>query len=315
MTDKQQYKLLCELHPDVPLFAQYWYMECVCKGKEWNVILIRDGEGQIVASMPYLLVNKYGMRAVMQPVLSQTNGVWIADADHRSQEEKTNICNAIIQKISELRLKWFFQNFDSRFDCFDPFLNAGFRLSQRNTYVIEDIGDLQAVFAAFSAAKQRHIRKAERNGLKVDWQMQPGEFYDFHSQTLMQRGKVNHNSREVEVGLCQSALALGKGVIARITDTDGRTHAALFVVWHSDTAYYLIPATDERYKASGASTLVVWETLKYLQGKVRRFDFEGSMIESVAHSYRQFGTAEVHYFQVEKISSVFVKLWKLIHCK
>ena len=53
MTPKEQYRILCEQETTIPLFLQYWWMEAVCMGKQWDVMLCTRN-GEIVAAMPYV---------------------------------------------------------------------------------------------------------------------------------------------------------------------------------------------------------------------------------------------------------------------
>ena len=71
-------------------------------------------------------------------------------------------------------------------------------------------------------------------------------------------------------------------------------------MWDNNSAYYLIPATDVRFRSSGASTLIVYEAIRYVQEKCISFDFEGSMSENIENSYKQFGTKQIPYHQIKK---------------
>ncbi len=315
MTNKEEYKLFCEQHPEMPLSAQYWWMNILCKNKEWDVIIIRNDQQEIIATLPYLLVRKMGMKIILQPTLSQTNGIWFANESSLSVEEKEKICSAILYQLKQLHLQWYCQFYDHRFETIQPFESAGYQVTRRRTYVIEDLSDLDHVFSTFTSSKQRHIRKAYRNGLKVDWDMSATAFYTFHTESLLQRGKKNTNSQEVEVSLCEEAMNRGQGAILRVKDAEGNTHAALFIAWNSEAGYYMIPATDFNYKASGASTLVVWEAIKFLQDKTKTFDFEGSMDPAIANSYRQYGTKEIGYPCIEKTNSILIRLWKRLKAR
>ena len=66
MSDKETYKKLCETEGStIPLFLQYWWMETVCKGKEWDVALVKEPDGTIAAAMPYLWGKRYGMHYLL----------------------------------------------------------------------------------------------------------------------------------------------------------------------------------------------------------------------------------------------------------
>jgi len=59
----------------IPLFCQDWWMDAVCLD-EWDVLLVEE-KGQIVAALPYHLRKKLGFRCIVQPQLTQYNGIWI----------------------------------------------------------------------------------------------------------------------------------------------------------------------------------------------------------------------------------------------
>ena len=64
-------------------------------------------------------------------------------------------------------------------------------------------------------------------------------------------------------------------------------------------------------KETGASSLIIWRAIQLAHRKSLRFDFEGSMQESIENSYNQFGTTQVPYMQITKASSFIAKLWEM----
>ena len=70
MIAKEQYKALCETEGSaIPLFLQYWWMEAVCEGKRWDVLLVHDRQGNPLAAMPYLIGSK--MEVIVQNTVIQ----------------------------------------------------------------------------------------------------------------------------------------------------------------------------------------------------------------------------------------------------
>ena len=51
------YQQFCQQVPDLPVFAQPWYLDAVCEGGEVDVAVVRYGE-LLVAAMPYFLKRK-----------------------------------------------------------------------------------------------------------------------------------------------------------------------------------------------------------------------------------------------------------------
>lgn len=313
-SNKNKYKFFCESHPDIPLFSQYWWMEAACVGKTWDVLIV-EKSGEIIATMPYLINKKLGFKYILQPQLTQTNGIYICYPIGQSVDERLSfekmVCSEIISQLEKMGISFFLQNFHHTFTNWLPFFWKGFSQTTRYTYLIENIKNIEEVFKNFSPAKQRQIRKAQKAGITTDTHLSAEDFYEFHCSVLKQKGEDNLNSKEVELSIIQNALQKGNGVILATRDHARNLHSALFLVWDKNSAYYLIPATDVRFRASGASTLIVYEAIKYVHEKCLSFDFEGSMSENIENSYKQFGTQQVPYHQIKKSYNLLFKLWDM----
>jgi len=53
---------------------------------------------------------------------------------------------------------------------------------------------------------------------------------------------------------------------------------------------------------------LVKEIIKYVSNYTNKFDFEGSMIEGIENSFRQFGAIQKPYFAISKTTSRFLKI-------
>ncbi len=309
-SNKLTYKQFCEEHPEIPLFSQYWWMEAVCMGK-WDVLFVRNANGKIIASMPFELKKKWGLRYILQPMLAQTSGIWIDYPAKQTGNERLSyekkICNDIISQLDKQKLVFFLQNFHFSFTNWLPFYWQGFSQTTRYTYRIPDISDLNKVFANFSDANKRHIRKAGKE-LKVSFDLSPEEFYAHKTRSLLPKGKTNECPKALFLACYNASAAQKQGIIIAVKDRAGNFHAGAFIVWDMQSAYYMIPFTNPEFRSSGASSLVVWESLKFLSKKTKAFDFEGSMIESVENAYRRFGSIQTPYFQLRWSKSKLIEL-------
>ena len=83
-------------------------------------------------------------------------------------------------------------------------------------------------------------------------------------------------------------------------DDEGRTHAALFTVFDSKTAYYLAGGGDPDLRDSGAMTLLLWDSIQHASGFAEVFDFEGSMIPEIERFFRGFGGDLISCMKVSK---------------
>jgi len=92
-----------------------------------------------------------------------------------------------------------------------------------------------------------------------------------------------------------------QGKVICCKDQENNIHVALFVIWDKIAAYDLISTIDPDFRNSGASSLAIFEIIKYLKDTVHTFDFEGSMIEEIENSFRKFGTIQTPYLCINKI--------------
>jgi len=313
-SNKSTYRQLCEEKP-IPLFMQAWWMDAACGADNWDVLLF-ERNGLVQGVLTYLLVKKFVFRCVLQPQLTQYNGVWINYPEKLELEERLTlekvIMTDLIEQIEKKRIHYFNQNFHYSITNWQPFFWKGFSQTTRYTYLIEDISNPDNVYTNFSYAKQKHIKKSEGK-LLIDFNLNEDEFYAFHVKCLKQKGENILYSKALFSALYSASLQRNKGMVISARDERGNIHAALFVVWNRESAYNLISAIDIDNKSSGASTLVVWEAIKFLSDKTNIFDFEGSMIEGVAQSFQQFGTIQQSYFNISKSYSSIINL--LMHLR
>lgn len=306
MTAKEEYILFSEQNSNLPLFLQPWWLDAVTQpdGKVWEVLLARNKNGEIEAAMPFVLGSKFGLRYALTPQLTQYTGVWIIDkegesvTDRLSREKKLQ--NDIIEQLKTLKLAFFDIKFPLTYTYWSPFYWAGYRQETHYTYRIENLNNADKLFENFDYAKQKQIRKAQEANISIDFEMNADELYDLQCVQLSERGNKDVLSRTLVRSVVEASLSRRQGLVARAKDTKGNTHAAIFVVWDERSSWELISAIHPDFRASGASTLVVWETMKKLANKTKAWDFEGSMIEGVENSFRQFGATPTPYFEIFK---------------
>ena len=298
MTNKERYRELCQHVSDMPIFMTDWWMDAVCAGKEWDVMLSIDEDGKIQAALPYLLRKRAWMKYIVMPQQTQIGGVWLREDIRGDATRVVAICQAFTQELGELGLSYYYQHYSTGSPAVEPMQALGFKTKERVTYRIEDLTDLDAVIKAFSKNKKRQLQKAL--SLHADTSMGIEDFYRFHTQCLHDQGKQISYSREFLLVLQRKTSRLQQSQILSICDADNEVLAAAFLVWDKQSMYYLIPCYAPQHKDSGAGALLVLEAIKLARRKGVAFDFEGSMIRGVANHYKQFGSTRTVYYSVEK---------------
>lgn len=291
----------------LPIFMQPWWMDAVCAGKEWDVILVHQ-DGRIIAAMPYLIRKKWGglLRFILMPPQTQINGVWMelgADAPYVARE--------IAKQIDALKIDYYYQQFPHHSPIPRLLGEQGFMVKERVTYRIEDVSDMETIVRHMSKNKTRQLKHAEEQGLTIDRNVDAEQFYRMHKQLLERRGKNIRYSREFLLVLERKTRRLGQSQILIVRNREGEACAGVYLVWDPKSMYYLIPFFNSDHKDSGAGTLIALEAIKLAHEKGLHFDFEGSMVHSIANHYRQMGGDPTIYCSVEK----YFRWWFVIVLK
>lgn len=294
--NKEIYRRVCATYANIPLFMQHWWMEAVTWGKDWDVLLVCDTTGEPIAALPYLLRKRMGMKYVICPQHTQFSGVWTRE--DLSDIEQKQAYDQLIAQLAELHLAYYYQQYPLHSEAPQYMKKMGFRIKQRWTYQIDNLNHLDSVIAKFSKNKKRQLQKAL--SLHADFSLTAEEFYSFHEYTLQERKKSIGYTREHFLQLYNAAVSQEKGQIIAIRNQEGTLLAAVFLVWDDTTTYFLIPTHSVTYAATGASALMVLESIKWAANHSKVFDFEGGMMRNIEQSYRQFGATKVHYYSVER---------------
>ena len=298
MTNKEKYRALCQTSPAIPIFMMDWWMDAVCAGKQWDVLLSMDDHGEIQAALPYLLRKRAWMKYIIMPQQTQISGIWLRDDIKKNIEHTKCVCHFFAQELEKMGLSYYYQHYPINSPAVFVMQALGFKTAPRTTYRIEDTSNLEKIVQLFSKNKKRQLQKAESLYAKLDMNIE--DFYRFHVKCLQSQGKQISYTREFLLVLERKAHRLNQSQIISICDASDQVLAAAFLVWDHQNMYYLIPCYDPVYRASGASARLVLESIKLAQQKGIAFDFEGSMIKGIAEHYKQFGSTATCYYCVEK---------------
>jgi len=293
------------------LFQEPWWLDAVAVG-EWDEVVVKHG-GQVVARLPFVHRKTLGSTWLLQPKLTPCLGPWLrpsnAKLTNRIAEEK-ELMQELIDALPQFDL--FRQSFAPEVTYWLPFYWRGFSQTTRYTYRLSDLRNLASLWTGLRENIRREIRKAKktvvvRSDLDIDC------FARTWALTFARQGARLPVSTDL---LHRLDLACEKGNCRRMffaEDAQGKIHAAAFLVWSADCAYYLMGGSDPNLRNSGAGSLVMWEAIAFASTVSRQFDFEGSMIEPVEHFFRAFGGRPVAFFSLSKLSRQMRFLTGLYH--
>ena len=298
MTNKEKYRILCEKELSIPIYSRDWWLDCAC-GDKWEVLLYMNEE-QIEASMPVYLPNK---ETITMPVYTQTMGIWFNpmfdnNSYSKNLHRKQVICEYFISCLPSHN--HFLQNFHHSFTDWLPFYWKGYNQTTRYTYILPSISNLEEIESNLNTNLKRNLKKAkEKYHLEVKKDIPTDMFLEINSLTYERQGKKAYHP-EVLRKLIDTSRKRNQGDIWGAYDEQGKLHAAVFLVWQENCAYYIAGGANPELRKSGAHALVMWKAICELAEISSSFDFEGSMIQGVERFFREFGATQMPYFTLSK---------------
>lgn len=302
MNDKERYRELCAKEPSIPIYSRDWWLDCVCGENKWDVLLFYSDRNfdAIEASFPYYIPYRKG---ITMPAFTQTMGVWFNPNFEKENYSKNLlrrqiICEQLIQCLP--KHTYFVQNFHYSFTDWLPFYRKNYHQTTRYTYILPDIRDVSEIERNRSYDIRQNIKKARiKYRMEIKTHLPIEQFLEINAKTYeRQREKVYQP--KILRRLIETAYSRNQGDTWGAFDQTGELHAAVFVAWQGNCAYYIAGGSDLIGRKSGAHLLALSEAIRAVSNISTAFDFEGSMIPGVERVFRSFGAIQKPYFVMSK---------------
>lgn len=279
------------------LFEQPWWLDVVAPG-QWEEVVVHDKTGNVVARMPYV---RQGKRIGM-PELTQTLGIWIAPEVKNDYGAQKQAIFDIFKQLAKVRSVT--QVLSPCNEYVLPVRWLGYQIEPRFTYRLSDLRDCDALYQAFNKTAKKNIKYA-RNKVTICDKTAPDTLWELLNKTFEAQKRKNPMSKELVMRIVQTCEETGHGKYFEARDAEGNVHSCAYFVYDEQVCYYLLGATDNQFRNSGAQSLILWEGIQFAAQHCAVFDFEGSMIEGIENFFRQFGGVCTPYYTVRK--STFVE--------
>jgi len=311
MTNKEIYREFCQKEKDIPIFSKDWWLDSVCGIDNWDVATVVKG-GHTVASMPYFKTKKSFFNIITLPNLTQTMGVYIKYPKGQKYYKRLSWEKELMTKLIEQlpKVDYFIQNFDHNITNWLPFFWKGFEQTTRYTYIIENI-TIEELEKNLETDIRRRRRKAYEVGVEIIEGEDIKKFYELNELTFMRQGISIPYTFEFIKKLYDSCKK-NNAVKMYFAKYENEIIAANFLIYDEATVYYLMGGIDPNYKDLGAMDIIQLESIKFALENDRKFDFEGSMIESIEKYFRSFGAIQKPYFMITKTDSKILKIRQVL---
>jgi hypothetical protein len=308
-SSKSEYRKLCEIESSIPLFSRDWWLDAVCEDGDWGAVIARNGN-TVNGALPYYVRKRRRMVLLTHPPLTQTLGPWIRDIESKDCTRLARQKKTMLELIDGLpAFDHFSQNWHPSETNWLPFYWRGFSQTTRYTYVISDLRHVDQLWSGLRENIRREIKKARnRFGLQVVADVDVSEFLELNRQTYRHQGLDLPYSEEVVHKIDEACGSRSCRKILTAIDDHGVKHAAAYVVWDAQRAYYLMGGATADSRGSGAGSLCLWAAIEHAREVTRAFDFEGSMLENIERYFRAFGATQTPYFTVSKTPSLQIRV-------
>lgn len=293
------------------IFAKPWWLDIVAPNT-WGEVKVEKG-GQLFARLPYIIKKRYGFTLLTMAPLTQTLGAWISPYSGKYANKLSYEKELMEELIKQLpSFDYFRQNFHHTITNWLPFYWGGFQQTTRYTYVLEDLTNLDEIWRGTKENIRREIRKAEEK-VKVRTDLTIDDFLNLNEMTFRRQGKALPYKRDLVTQLDQACSTNQCRKIFFAEDAQNRLHAAIYLIWDEQAAYYLMGGSDPALRNSGATSLLLWQAIQFAATVTKTFDFEGSMIEPIERFFRAFGAQQKPYFVISKANSAPLKMALDVH--
>jgi hypothetical protein len=306
---KDEYRAFCNQEDSLPLFARDWWLDAAVGRRGWDVVLVKSGN-LVVASMPYTVRNRYGMRIFSQPALTPLLGPWFRKSEDRPIKQlcsENELMQALIDQLP--RFDHFAQTWHPNITNWQPFYWNGFSQTTYYTHILKDLTNTEKLWDGLDSKVRRIIHKAHNEyRLEVRDDLPLEELLKLNHKTFDRQGLSPPYADEFVRRLDQACVNRGCRKLFITVDRRGVPLSGDYCVWDQNSAYNLLSGTDPVYRQSGANSLCLWESIRHAANVTRQYNFCGSMIEPLEVYLRSFGGVHVPYSRVSKTPSFFLRI-------
>ena len=284
-----------EIQSQLPLFHQKWWLDIVA-GNNWKYLTSYGANNDISAVFPVSVTrNKLGLSQIVNPSLTPYLGPFLLNVpDGKISTQLGTVKKIYTNLIKEIPKCSFFQQYFSDQVTYPlPFFWHQFDFKLFYTYQLYLNENTDIIWNELSTNTRKNIRKAERI-LTVKENTDPSVMWHSLCQTYSRQNLSPPCTFDILKNAIVETIKRKKGLCLCTVDKYNKVHGAVFIVWDMYKAYYLLAGANPELRSSGASSLLLWHSIKSASKYVDLFDFYGSTLEPIEKFVRGFGGKPVH---------------------
>ncbi|NQY09804.1 MAG: GNAT family N-acetyltransferase [Flavobacteriales bacterium] len=276
-------------HKNGNVFFSSWYLDAVCDS--WDALI----EDDYKTIMPLPLVRKMRVNMVYQPFFSRQLGLCGSNVDINE------FLSIVPDSIKHLSI------------AFGNDINVELGEVGEANYQTLQLDDLDWVRSKYNSNAKRNIKKAIKNEVSIDFNVDHEEVVDLFKNIKKDGLKRLSDKDYAHLDRLMSGAEKNNAGITIGARKDGKIIAACFFLKFEKTIIYLKGAADEVGKTNGAMHFVFDKAIENFIANYDVLDFGGSNVKSVARFYKNFGAVDKSYkiLNIDKLPMVLSALKKL----
>ncbi len=286
------------------LFLQKWWWD-ITAPDQWKYVCSSESNSNV--QWPIRERHISGFKMAVMPEMTLYSGPTSVNVVEEVELEKH--LSILLDKFDSYAS--FKQTLYPHFPLVQSFRDRGYHVKRRRTYQIHTEQSEEELLARIKKKRRNCVRRGLRT-YDIVKNEHIEEQVRIVFDTLKRKGiNPNYNEKLLR-DLMEMAIQRDQGQILTAVSEDRSVVASIFLVWDESVMYYLLGGYTELDTSSFATSSLIWTAILHAKQKGLVFDFEGSMIESIAAFFRSFGAMEVPYYTVEKVNSLPLRILKRI---
>ena len=312
--DKEKYIAFADVREDLRIYNKPFWLDAVCGPDHWDAVVIEES-GEIAAAVPYHKTrDRRGISYVLQPQLTQCFDIWTRPTAGMKQEKylacQFRWIGEIVQKLLDIGADYYQMTFSSSLDNWAPFYWEGFHQQTRYTFLLRADQIMEDPFWGMNSTMKRSLRQAS-GSVSLEELQDLDLFYHLQSNALSRQGIANPFSKDLVERVYQACRDHDCAKMLAVKD-GGEIRSAGLYVFDRNFVYELLLGSSQgrrsslpgsAQKSKNYKALMTCEMIRFAGETGRGFDFEGSMVRSIAEHNRRFGAVMVPYHQIWKVNT------------
>jgi Acetyltransferase (GNAT) domain len=267
------------------LFHEDWWLNAATGGR-WDIVTV-ERDGVVVASMPFVLRNRFALRFLTMPPYTRTLGPLLANLPTKPSKRlsaQVELLQTLLAKVPK----------HDRFEM---------RLSPESDLTLAFVACSYVVTNTFTftwdgkvAADQllREMQPLTRRKIQASAKRLHAERHTdidrFIRMSVLEHGRfTNNNDFEVIRNIFQACSGRKQAMVLSAVNESGKDVAVSVLVWGRGVLYNLLAARHPENAGPGANSFLVWKAMQAAQEKGLSYDSDGVYSPHAAVFYSRFG--------------------------